>query len=240
MKKLKVNRYLQSPGHCAVAAISTAANYYDPKINYEEGKKIAVKISEDLSEGLDSGEMARLLNTIGFNKVTLISSNVYIFDYSWDKLKRKKLVDKLKISKSKIHHEHRAVSNSIYKWLKDYNYDNNIIIDYNFGRYIRDFINKKKPVVITFNWTKFFKFAKEGRNGPDPIKGELEEHAVVVYGYNDKGAFICDSHHDYYKYKLKKYRKGSYIINWENLMSIIEMGDVFLPDDYVNIGLNNG
>ena len=233
MKKIKVKRYLQAPGHCAIASISSAANYYNEEIDYVGGIELADKMFKDLGEGLDSGEMGKLLNAIGFNKVTLISSNLYIFDCTWKKLKRKKIVEKLKESKSKIHHEYRSASNSIYKWLKDYNYDNSIIIDYNFGKYIRNFINRRKPVIITFNWTKFFQFAKEGEDGPDPIKGEFEEHAVVVCGYSDKGALICDSHHEYYKYKLKRYKKGFYTIGWENLMSVIEMGDVFLPDDYI-------
>ena len=66
----------------------------------------------------------------------------------------------------------------------------------------------------------------------DPIKGDFEEHAVVIYGYNKYGAYICDSHHQHYKYKRKKYRKGFYRINWENLMVVMALSDLFLPEDY--------
>ena len=103
-----------------------------------------------------------------------------------------------------------------------------------FGKYIRKHLNKKKPLIITFNWTMFFKFAKEDENvKEDPINGSYTEHAVAINGYDNRGVWIVDSHHECYKYKRKKYRKGFYKISWENLMTIMGEGDVFLPDDYV-------
>ena len=78
----------------------------------------------------------------------------------------------------------------------------------------------------------YFKYTKQGEKALDPIKGEFEEHAVVAYGYNKKGVYICDSHHQLYKYRLKKYRDGLYIIPWEHLMTIMGMGDIYIPEDY--------
>ena len=64
------------------------------------------------------------------------------------------------------------------------------------------------------------------------INGDYTEHAVVVNGYDDIGVWIIDSHHKYYKYKRKKYRRGFYKISWENLMSCMGQGDVCLPEEY--------
>ena len=240
MKKIKIKRFIQEPSHCVIAAISTVVNFYNPEIDYKFVKTIALKeVVDDTSFGCDSGEMGLLLNCVGFNDVKLVTSNVYIFDYKWARLKRKALVERLKESKGKINKEYRSTSNSLYKWLKRYEYNNEVIVDYNFGKYIRNFLDRQKPVIVSFNWNMFFKYPKFREKYTsqieDPIKGEIDEHAVVVYGYNKRGVYVCDSHHDYYKYKLKKYRKGFYFISWENLMSIIGMGDVFLPNNYQTI-----
>jgi hypothetical protein len=76
-------------------------------------------------------------------------------------------------------------------------------------------------------------FSKEDENGNiDTINGDYMEHAVAANGYDDNGVWIVDSHHEFYKYKRKKYRKGFYKISWENLMSCMMQGDVIIPDQY--------
>ncbi len=238
MRRLKVTHYLQDPAYCAVAACACISNYYNTETNYETTKKIAYsKISKEISEeGLNSGEMCLLLNKLGFDKVTLVSSVFDVFDYEWKDYSRKKMLETIGDAAKKKKEELAKIDlKSIYKWYKQKSYNNKIIIDYNFGKYIRRHLNRKKPVIITFNWTMFFKFSKENEYGSlDPINGDYQEHAVVVNGYDDKGVWIVDSHHQYYKYKRKKYRRGFYKISWENLMTIIGEGDVILPDDYNN------
>jgi hypothetical protein len=237
MIKLKVQRFLQDPGHCAIAASASLINFYDKTKDYEFTKKVALKkVSKTLSDGLDSGEMGILLNNIGFKKVTIISSNMGALDYSWDKLSRRKIIKNLKTTAPFLSDaEDKYFSQSICKWLEDFDYENKLIIDYNFADYIREYIDKGKPVIISFNWSMFFKFPKyNDKEVPDTINGEDEEHAVVVFGYNEKGVFICDSHHECYKYRLKRYQQGIYSIKWENLMTIIGSGDVFLADNYEN------
>ncbi|KKL97067.1 hypothetical protein LCGC14_1838200 [marine sediment metagenome] len=232
MRKIKIQRFLQEPGHCAVAASATIANFYNSDINYKNTKKIAGKIVKKTKDGMDSGEIGRLLNMIGFNKVSLVSSNLFIYDWTWARLKRKKFLEKIKESKNKGYIDYRTTACSVYKWLKNDDFDNKVILDYDFGKYIRNFIDRKKPILITFNWTLYFKYSKRSDKEDDPIKGDSEEHVAVIYGYNKYGAYVCDSHHQYYKYKRKKYRKGFYRINWENLMVIISLSDLFLAEDY--------
>ena len=234
MKRLKVTHYLQDPCYCSVAACATAANYYNSEINYEIAKEKVNKISKKVGEeGLESPSICRFLNQLGFYKVTYITSYLNLVDYGWYKFGRKRMIKEfeksLTIKKDK---DEKWLTRETIKWLKDFQYDNNLIISYDFGKYIRQHLNKKKPVVLSFNWTIFQKFAKEGENGSDPYNGDSEEHAVVANGYDDKGIWIVDSHHSYYKYKRKKYRKGFYKISWENLMTCIGQGDVYLPEEY--------
>jgi len=238
MRRLKMMHYYQDPAHCAVASCACVANYYDSKIDYEYTKKIAYsKISKKvIDEGLDSGEICLLLNKLGFNKVILVSSVFDVFDYEWEDYGKKKMLYNLEESmKKKKNKEERNETKSIYKWYKQKEYRNKIIIDYNFGKYIRKYLNKRKPVIITFNWTMLFKFPKEDEKGnTDIANGIPQEHAVVANGYDEKGVWIVDSHHKYYKYKRKKYRRGFYKISWENLMTTIGEGDVIFPDNYNN------
>jgi len=237
MRRLRVKRFLQEPGYCAIASVASIGNFYNKNINYDITKKISrLKICNNLKLGLDSGEIGTLLNLIGFQSVTLVSTNLYIFDYTWIKLGKKKFIQKLEEAKDKICEDYRESANSIYKWLKT-GYNNKVILDYNFSKYIKKFLNKGKPVLVSFNWTMFFKYSKKRGNIEDSIKGEYEEHVAVIYGYNKTGVYVCDSHHEYYKYKLKKYRKGFYHISWENLMSIVGLGDIFLPMKYRKINL---
>ena len=235
MKRLKVTHYLQDPAHCAVAACATAANYYNSEIDYESVKELTnKKISKKVGEtGLESAQICMLLNKLGFYKVTYVTSYLDVFDYAWHSFGRRKLISALEKSAiAKKDKDQKQETRLVIKWLKDFEYENNVIISYDFGKYIRQHLNKKKPVVLSFNWTIFQKFAKEGENGSDPYNGDSEEHAVVANGYDDKGIWIVDSHHSYYKYKRKKYRKGFYKISWENLMTCIGQGDVYLPEEY--------
>jgi len=238
MKKLNVKRYLQDPSHCAVAAVASVANYYNENIDYKHVKKMAidkkvVKNADVISEsGLDDGEMGLLLNHLGFRKVTFITSELKGFDYTWAKYTKNKLLKTMKENRNKIDLDYRGDFKSLYKWYKKKDYDNNIVIDYNFGKYIRKYINANKPVLISMNWTQFFKFAKETDDKEDPVQGEPSLHEVVVYGYNKTKVYICDSHHEYYKYRLKRYRKGYYSVSWENLMTIMGNGYMLLAENY--------
>lgn len=236
MKRLKVTHFLQDPCYCAIAACATVGNYYNPEINYESTKKLAdKKISKRIKEeGTESSQMGMLLNELGFYKVTYVTSVLDLVDYAWSRYGRKKMISTLEYSASvKKDAGDRANTRKTVKWLKNYKYDNNLVISYKFGKYIRQHLNRKKPVILTFNWTMLQEFSKAGDDEVlDPYNGDDEEHAVVANGYDDKGVWIVDSHHQYYKYKRKKYRKGFYKISWESLMTCIGQGDVFLPEEY--------
>jgi hypothetical protein len=110
---------------------------------------------------------------------------------------------------------------------------NNVIIDRQFGNHIREAINNGLPVLVSFNWNLFFKFPKWNKYGEaDPIRGDFEQHEVVIYGYDDDGVNIIDSHHEMYKGKLKKYRNGRYKMDWETLMTTMGSGDLIIPKEF--------
>jgi hypothetical protein len=229
--KINVNRFVQDPSHCAVASIASIANYYNKDIDYKRTKSIANRLFRRRKgqpfEGLETQKMGLLLNAVGFNKVTIISSNLDFLDYDWSTKSKKALVE-LFFNKSKDKKcDYKWYCRWMYKFLIK-NRQNNLIIDYNFGDYIRKSIDDGEPLIATFNWTMFFKQKRDKEE-------EAEEHAVVVHGYNEKEAMIIDSHVGSYKYGLKKYSKGFYNIGWENLMSVIGQGDLILASNYVGI-----
>ena len=237
MRRIKVTHFLQDPAYCAVASSAVVANFYNSEINYNDTKTLAhKKISKEVGWiGLDSGEICVLLNLLGFRKVTLVSSSLGIFDYSWEKYSKNKLLgtlyESIKKKKEKID---RDLSKNILKWYSQEEYNNIIKIDYDFKKYIKKYLNKKKPVIVSFNWTMYFRFIKDGEYSGDAINGEDQEHAVVLNGYDDKGVWIVDSHHKSYKYKRKKYRRGFYKMKWEHLLTCMGQGDVIFPEDYIN------
>jgi len=230
-KKIKVQRFLQDPACCAIAGIATVANYYNENIDYKITKLITKKkLTNNLKEGLESGEMGFLLNYLGFKTVIMISSDVDYLDYTWSGFSKKKMIDKLQevcaVSRERLR------PRSIMKWLSEKSFNNRLIIDYNFGDYIRTDIDNGIPVIVTFNWTIFFRQCREIKRRFDDIQGEYEDHCVVIYSYNDKGVKICDSHNECYRYKLKNYKSGFYFMSWENLMTCVGFGDIFLVRDY--------
>jgi hypothetical protein len=236
MKKLKVTRFVQDPSYCAVAASATVANYYNSNINYEYAKELTIKkVSKKVEgEGLYTTEIADLLNLLGFHKVTVITTDLDIVDYAWAKYGKRRLIVTMEDAVNhKRDHEYRNVTKRFVKWLKKDGYDNSIKIDYDFSKYIKQHLNRKKPLLLFFNWTRYMKFPKYGGNEADPINGEEEQHAVAVNGYDNKGVWVIDSHNAFYKYKRKKYRRGFYKIQWEHLLTCMEQGEIILPEEYV-------
>lgn len=236
MRPLRVNRYKQDPACCSIAASASLANFYNKNVTYELAKHVAEKeVLKDVSQGLFTGQIGMLLNHLGFQKVEAVTCDLSYMDYSWSKLSRKSLVAKLDEyvrSRSPEVNDHRSTMIAFRDFM-NLNKNNKLTIDHHFADYIRHYLNEKIPIIVTFNWTMFFKFPKFGSNGlPDHIKGYPEFHAVVCRGFNDNEAHIVDSHHAYYKHKLKRFKDGYYTVPWEELMTIIGAGDLIIPTEY--------
>jgi hypothetical protein len=237
MRPLHVYRYKQDPSHCSIAACAAVANYHNREITYEIAKNACrERVLESTGEGLYSGQIGLLLNHLGFRKVSIISCDLSYYDFAWVGLSKCKKIDAMsKMIRS------RSVEKVIRDCLKstreflmaEDNSDNDLIIDYSFGDYIRRYLNAKKPIILSFNWTMFFRQPKfDSREEPNYVTGNEEYHAVACRGYNGKGVHIVDSHHEFYKRKLKRFRDGYYIIPWEELFTVMGTGDIIVPEDY--------
>ena len=135
--------------------------------------------------------------------------------------------------KNKKDRTDKALSKMMLKWLSSQVYNNTVKIDYDFEKHIKKALNRRCPVLLNFNWTMFFKFSKENSKGEyDPINGVGVDHAVVANGYDKNGIWIVDSHHEYYKYSRKKYRRGFYKMKWGHLLTCMGSGDVIVPEEY--------
>ena len=233
MKRLKLKRFLQEPSQCAIAACTSVANFYDPKIDYELVKITAEDIADGpVDSGLDTGEIGMLLNDLGFKNVKVVISKTEWFDYTWDKMKMTELIKNLKKVRRNLKCPNGLSVKSIIKFLSREGCNNRIVIDFRYGDYIRDAIDRGLPVILAYSWTTYFGFVKYNpSNGcPDPVNGDEEEHAVVICGYDKNGVDILDSHFQNYKYRLKKYQSGRYKMTWEDLMAVAS--EITIPEKF--------
>ena len=231
MNVLKVNRFKQKPGECAVASSAAVANYYNPDIDYD----LVSELADNDGEGLTTPQNAILLNDLGFRKVTVVSTDLDFLDYNWRGLPSQKLSELFRrgarYSRSSAYKE---MAHEYVLFLSDSENDNNLVIDRRFGYHIRRALDEGKPVIASFNWNLFFEFPKwDHKKQVDPVRGEYTHHAVVINGYDKEGVDIVDSHHEQYHGRLEKYQNGIYRMDWETLMTVIGgVGDVIIPEDY--------
>lgn len=229
---LKMNRFLQQPSECALAATASVAHYYNKDIDYEYVRNICQP--NDNFRGLWTPEVAILANRLGFEDVTVITADIRQLDFQWKNLTTRQLINRLSKNQKKYSdYESKQITKAYLDFLTNKECNNSVIIDNQFGKYIRKHISQKKPVLASFNWHLFFKQPKKNNRGIlDPIKGDYEEHEVVIYGCDDKGVDILDSHHQCYHGPLEKYRTGRYRIDWETLHTVMGFGDLVLVDKY--------
>ncbi len=228
---LNVKRYRQQPAECSIAAASSLAHFFDPEIEYDDVREIIPK--RQRSKGLYTSQQARLLNRLGFEAVTIVTADLNLIDFSWARLTKNGIVRRMK----KLRAYYRRIKDmdswdyvdDMVKWLEDDECDNNIVIDYEFKKYIKRQLTKGIPVGAAVNWTSLFKFRKgDRRQKNSDITGEGEDHSIVLRGYDEKGVFVVDSHYKHYTGKRAKYKKGYYKLPWDKFLVNIPSGDLVL------------
>ena len=224
-----VKRYTQRTSECALAACASLANYYDSEVNYSYLRGL-VPPSKRVG-GMYTPQQGLLLNRLGYTHITIVSADYSLFDWTWAKLSKKSLVSKLK--RKKIYLDQSSVDEAeamkhYIKWLQMDGCNNNLIIDYNFPKYIKRHLNAGRPVGASFNWTAMFKLSKYDKNGKNDSKGDAVEHAVVLRGYDNEGVFVVDSHTRFYRGRLKKYKSGRYKVPWSKFLVNAPYGDLLL------------
>ncbi|NJL70081.1 MAG: hypothetical protein HC888_00095 [Candidatus Competibacteraceae bacterium] len=236
MKPLNVKRYRQDPSHCAIASSGSIANFYNKNIDYEYAKAVAYSMFKDISNGLYSAQVGLLLNNLGFESVTLVSSDLFTLDYSWSSLTRRQMVNRFEAVKKRRNLDAYGIDRenikSFSEFLRADHRDNSLVIGYNFADFICDAIDRQEPIIITYNWTMYFKYPKTSADGTADPLGDYTEHAVVARGYDKEGVFIVDSHHREYVGRLKKFVNGYYKMSWDHLLSCMGQGDVIIPRRY--------
>jgi hypothetical protein len=224
---LSVKRFKQFPAECAIASAASLANYYEPEIDYEEVRSMLP--AKERPNGLYAYEQAILLNEMGFYNATIVTSDLTLVDFTWQKLSKKRLIGKLR----KLLIYYRRTGGSLEKtvkamveWLDNEEYNNRLIIDHDYPKYIRRTLDSGRPIICSFNWTSMFKFPKYASRGDPSIVGEADEHSVVLRGYDSDGVFVVDSHYEAYRGKNTKYRKGYYKLPWPKLLINMQFGDL--------------
>src|SRR4051812_6551365 len=103
-KTLRLNRFLQDPGCCAIGAVAAVANFYNKKINYDYVYGI---VNPD-GNGMYTPNIARLLNSLGFRSVTVISADINQLDFKWKDMERPALLKQLKrAAKEQVDRDYR-------------------------------------------------------------------------------------------------------------------------------------
>jgi len=236
MRPLKVNRYLQNEGTCAVASAASVANYFNPNIDFDYALALAEKyISKRTGDGMWASQTVRLLNHLGFKKIKIVSSDVDVLDYGWSRLSQKNLIRKINQKCKLLSYWDKKGWLDMVDSLKSDLGQNSLVIDYCFRKHIQEQLKQKMPVLLSFNWTMFFKCPKynESIGKDDAMKGDCGWHEVVCVGCTNTGAYIVDSHHEDYKYRLRKYKKGRYHVRWDELMICMgQNSDLIIPQQY--------
>lgn len=236
MHILPLNLFEQNHSDCGIASLSSIANYYNNKINYERIKKVAFKFDPKIEhEGTCSGQLGIIANKLKFKKVTIYSSNHDVVDFSWKKLAKEEIRSRLKeISIYGRNKEFREDAFWYYKFLLKRAYDNRLIVSSDFANIIKENIDSYKPVLIDYNWTQIFNKPKVNKNDePDYIRGDIDYHAVVIVGYSKEKVCILDSHNNMQKSnKVEPINNGCYYIKWEHLMVAMGNSDIIVPDKY--------
>jgi hypothetical protein len=205
---IRVQRFRQRKDECAIAAVATLANYYDPLMSYRDIRRlVSVK---DRKSGLDAAQQGMLLNQLGFTKITIVSYDLLVFDYGWNRYTNKGIVSRL----SKLHRllvargetEYAKLARHYIAWLGASACENHLKIDNDLAYYVKRYIRLQRPIGAIMNHTSMYKDSKGSIATGGDIRNYAKYHAVVIRGYDADNVFLVDS--DSYRnasgfYKMK-------------------------------------
>lgn len=222
---LSVKRFDQESDECAIAAIASIANFYDPKITYKDIRDLLPY--RERRGGLYTSQQGRLLNLLGFSKVNIITADLNMIDFSWSDMSRRKIINRLKRLLSyhrRIQEDYAECVEDMLNWLSDKKYDNTLIIDNDFHKHVRRVLSGGRPMGVSLNMTSMLRQMKAAKEEGD-IKGDSEYHAVVLRGYDEKGVFVVDSNpkSDHYD---DEFNRGYYKLTWEKFLINLPGGDL--------------
>lgn len=214
---LKVKRWKQHCNECAISVVATLANYYDPQFTYRNVRRFIS--TESRHNGLYTPEQGILLNELGFSNITIVTYNLDIFDYAWNRYTKKGFISRLK--KVKCYYQKNEddisarMSDYYLKFLMKKDCSNSVIIDNDLASHIKKNIKNNRPIGIRINWTSMYKKSKGSISTGGDIKNNASYHAIVARGFDDNYVYVSDP--DSYKTK-----SGFYRLKWSIFLTIAD------------------
>ena len=210
---LKVKRYSQISQECGIAAVSSVANFYNQDVEYHDVRQIVDPNSR--SYGMYVPEQAILLNKLGYNKISIVTNDLEIFDYGWNRYSNKSVLGRLKKIRQHFYKygdkDYSGLVGCYMRWLSMEGCYNRIRTDHDFAKYIRRYLRNGRPVIVMLNWNAMYKCSKAKSNN---VIGYSSSHSVVIRGYDSQDVFIADS--DGYRSK-----NGYYKLNWSKFLPMV-------------------
>ena len=153
----------------------------------------------------------------------IVTADQSLIDFSWRNLSKTNIVKKLKEKRAyygRVKNRNcKSYVNDMIRWLEA-DFDNELVIDWDFPKYIRKLLGAGSPIGTSVNSTTMFRYAKtRSGKGRGDISGEVEDHAIILRGYDDKGVFVVDADDH-------KCYKGYYKLSWETLLINMPDGDL--------------
>ena len=226
---LKVKRFYQRDESCGVASCASLANFYDRSLNLRKIRKTPFCLPRD---GMHTSEQGALLNHLGFTNLFIVTADTSYFDFSWSghsikwKLKRiKKFRDYCK-NNNEHSDDDVYVIETYLQFLEAKRNHNDLIIDWDFPKWIRSSIRKGNPVIASINYTSYYKMPKIRKDMMwDDIKGAAVDHAFVIRGFDKEFIYIVDS-----AGKKTEHYNGYYKIRWGDFLINIGKGELLFKD----------
>jgi len=217
MKKIyhKVKRIKQGNFECGPASLAQLLDYYGcPKTIDEIIKKM--ELSVDLSIGTFDGFLGKAAIEFGF-KARIITQNIYVFDPTWYKLSRNKLLKKLKVLKKNVNPKNIFLKLCVDGYIKFLKAGGKI----DFIPLTKELlINllKKHPLLIGISATYLYKTKRYDfkKKKASDISGHPAGHFLILNGYDPKTDkfYITDSWYKIPFSKIGKYKvKSDILIN---------------------------
>jgi len=236
---LPIKRFRQRTGECSLAAIASFCNFYDEETTYRSLRKwYGLKWARGKKfKGLESYEYCELLNELGYVKVKVVTADLDVMDFSWNRLKRRTIIRRMR---ERAEHWRRVgdVDStdemlSWANWLGQKDCDNKIVVDVDFHKQIKRTLRDGHPLLASVNWTALFSYRKWPDNSWIPkirgdVFGEPDYHLFVIRGFDNKGVYIIDSHWQYYNGSRSKYSSGRYRLSWERYLMSVQRGDLIM------------
>ncbi|MDH4261966.1 MAG: hypothetical protein OEV78_02865 [Spirochaetia bacterium] len=168
---------------CGPTCLQSVYSYYHDHVDL-------MALTKEVRTLKEGGTLSVMLGIHALNRgyhADIYTYNLRVFDPTWAKLSRKKLIEKLTLS-----YEVRTKPKlriAIKSYIKFLNLGGNILFDELSPDLIKGFLKKKIPVLTGLSSTYLYKSKREYGYDctEDDIKGDPCGHFVVLYDYVTKG-----------------------------------------------------